>query len=85
MTTTRSSGTSQTIIFPYTAMLSGPALVRESEANTMPSSTRAATQYVIASAVNFEVRCMLRERTVDVSRDGSVAETHADQPAVTNR
>ena len=43
-TITRSPGTSHTIILLKIAMLSGPALVRESDAKTMPSSTRAATQ-----------------------------------------
>jgi hypothetical protein len=43
-TTTRSSGTSKTFILQNVATWSTPALVRESEAKTMPSSTAAATQ-----------------------------------------
>ena len=41
---TRSPTSSHTIILLKVAMLSAPALVRESDAKTMPSSTRAATQ-----------------------------------------
>ena len=43
-TINRSPTISHTIILQKVAMLSGPALVRESEAKTMPFSTRAATQ-----------------------------------------
>src|SRR5215468_4401491 len=62
MTMTRSAGRSYTVILRKLETWSTPALVRESDANTMPPSSRTPTQYVMPRLGSGAKAAILRDR-----------------------